>query len=475
MIVPVVLCGGSGTRLWPMSRELYPKQLLPLLGERSMLQDTISRLDGLEGLADPLFICNEEHRFMVAEQVRQWERNPGAVILEPQGRNTAPAAAISALFAGDSADDPILLVLPADHVIHDPQAFRNAVHQGMGAARDGHLVTFGILPDKPETGYGYIRASRKVREPETPDETGVMPVMEFVEKPDRETAEEYVRTGEYLWNSGMFMFTASKYLEELEEHAPDILQRCRGAYEGGTRDMDFFRLGIDDFLACPSSSIDYAVMERTKKAAVVPLEAGWSDVGSWSALWDVQERDECGNVSRGDVLCHDVSGSYLHSTERLIAGVGLRDLVVVETKDAVLVADKNRAQDVKAIVKSLERENRDEMTVHRKVFRPWGSYENIDAGERFQVKRIVVNPGSVLSLQMHHHRAEHWVVVRGTAKIIRNGEEAILSEDQSTYIPLGTSHRLENPGKIPLELIEVQTGSYLGEDDIVRFEDKYGR
>ncbi len=474
MIIPVILCGGSGTRLWPMSRELYPKQLLPLLGERSMLQDTLSRLEGIENQADPLLVCNEEHRFMVAEQVRQWKRHPEAIILEPKGRNTAPAAAASALYAMDTVQDPVLLVLPADHVIRDPQAFQDAVSRGLDAARDGNLVTFGIVPDYPETGYGYIRTDSNVREMESKD-AGVMPVLEFVEKPDRNTAEEYLSTGRYLWNSGMFMFTASTYLRELGEHAPDILQGCRGAYEAGSTDMDFFRLGSEAFLACPSNSIDYAVMERTDKAMVVPLEAGWSDVGSWSALWQVQDRDESGNVCRGDVLCHDVSGSYLHATDRLIAGVGLRDLIVVETKDAVLVADKDRGQEVKEIVKSLERQDRQETTVHRRVFRPWGSYENIDAGQRFQVKRIVVNPGAVLSLQMHHHRAEHWVVVRGTARISRNGEESILSEDQSTYISLGTPHRLENPGKIPLELIEVQTGSYLGEDDIVRFEDKYGR
>lgn len=475
MILPVILCGGSGTRLWPMSREHYPKQLLPLLGERSMLQDTISRLEGLEDRAAPMFVCNEEHRFMVAEQVRQWEVNPGPIMLEPRGRNTAPAAAVSALYAEDVLDDPILLVLPADHVLRDPRAFRDAVHRGLGAAREGKLVTFGIVPDKPETGYGYIRAGRNTQGEADSGEEGVLPVLEFVEKPERETAEEYVRSGDYFWNSGMFMFSASSYLQELQESAPDILQQCRGAYEGASRDMDFVRLDSEAFLACPSNSIDYAVMEKTNKAAVVPLEAGWSDVGSWSALWEVQDRDEQGNVSKGDVLCHDVSNSYLHSTERLIAGVGLRDLVVVETKDAVLVADRGRAQEVKSIVKRLERDNRAETSVHRKVFRPWGSYENIDTGQRFQVKRIVVNPGSVLSLQMHHHRAEHWVVVRGTARITRDGEEDIISEDQSTYIPLGTSHRLENPGKIPLELIEVQTGSYLGEDDIVRFEDKYGR
>jgi mannose-1-phosphate guanylyltransferase/mannose-6-phosphate isomerase len=474
MIVPVILCGGSGTRLWPMSRELYPKQLLPLLGERSMLQDTLSRLEGIEGQTAPLFVCNEEHRFMVAEQVRQWKRHPEAIILEPQGRNTAPATAVSALYAADTVEDPVLLVLPADHVIRDPQAFRDAVRRGLNDAREGRLVTFGIVPDHPETGYGYIRTDGDVREMGATD-AGGMPVLEFVEKPDRETAEEYVRSGRYLWNSGMFMFTAGSFLEELREHAPEILDGCRGAYEGGNTDMDFFRLGGEAFLACPSNSIDYAVMERTDRATVVPLEAGWSDVGSWSALWQVQDRDDSGNVCRGDVLCNDVANSYLHSTDRLIAGVGLRDLVVVETKDAVLVADKDRGQEVKEIVKSLERQDRQETTVHRRVFRPWGSYETIDAGQRFQVKRIVVNPGSVLSLQMHHHRAEHWVVVRGTAKITQGERECILSEDQSTYIPLGTPHRLENPGKIPLELIEVQTGSYLGEDDIVRFQDMYGR
>lgn len=474
MIVPVILCGGSGSRLWPMSREQYPKQLLSLVGERSMLQDTLSRLEGIENQAEPILVCNEEHRFMVAEQVRQWKRDPGGILLEPQGKNTAPAATVSALYAADRVEDPLLLILPADHVIRNPEAFRDAVLRGLDAAREGKLVTFGIVPDQPETGYGYIRTDCNVRDIEAED-ADVRPVHEFVEKPDRRTAEEYVRAGCYLWNSGMFMFTASSYLEELQAHAPDILRECRRAYETGSRDMDFFRLGADAFGACPANSIDYALMERTDRAAVVPLEAGWSDVGSWTALWEVEDRDESGNVCKGDVLCKDVANSYLHSTERLIAGVGLQDLVVVETKDAVLVADRERGQEVKDIVKSLERQERQETTVHSRVYRPWGSYENIDAGQRFQVKRIVVNPGSVLSFQMHHHRAEHWVVVRGTAKITQGERECILSEDQSTYIPLGTPHRLENPGKIPLELIEVQTGSYLGEDDIVRFQDQYGR
>ena len=474
MIVPVILCGGSGSRLWPMSREQYPKQLLSLVGERSMLQDTLSRLEGIENQADPILVCNEEHRFMVAEQVRQWKRNPGGILLEPQGKNTAPAATVSALCAEEWDKDPLLLILPADHVIRNPEAFRDAVLRGLDAAREGKLVTFGIVPDHPETGYGYIRTDCNVRDIEAGD-ADVRPVHEFVEKPDRQTAEEYVRAGCYLWNSGMFMFTASSYLEELQAHAPYILKECRRAYETGGRDMDFFRLGADAFGACPANSIDYAVMERTDRAAVVPLEAGWSDVGSWAALWEVEDRDGSGNVCKGDVLCKDVANSYLHSTERLIAGVGLQDLVVVETKDAVLVADRERGQEVKDIVKSLERQERLETTVHSRVYRPWGSYENIDAGQRFQVKRIVVNPGSVLSFQMHHHRAEHWVVVRGTAKITQGEQESIISEDQSTYIPLGTPHRLENPGKIPLELIEVQTGSYLGEDDIVRFQDQYGR
>jgi mannose-1-phosphate guanylyltransferase/mannose-6-phosphate isomerase len=457
-----------------MSRELYPKQLLPLIGDQTLLQDTLGRLDGIQDLAAPVFICNEEHRFMVAEQVRQVNMDPDAIILEPQGRNTAPAAAVSALHAMDSGEDPVLLVLPADHVILNPETFRRAVQAGSASALDGRLVTFGIVPDKPETGYGYIRTGQDVRQADG-GVAEVMPVMEFVEKPDLETAREYLRTGQYLWNSGMFMFRASRYLEELQEHAPDILDPCRRAYRNATQDMDFFRLGTEDFLACPSNSIDYAVMERTINAAVVPMDAGWSDVGSWSALWEVQERDDSGNVCRGDVLCHDVANCYLHSTERLIAGVGVRDLVVVETKDAVLVADRNKVQDVKQIVNGLRERNREETTVHRRVYRPWGSYENIDHGQRFQVKRIIVNPGSVLSMQMHHHRAEHWVVVRGTAKITQGDKEFILSEDQSTYIPLGTVHRLENPGKIPLELIEVQTGSYLGEDDILRLEDRYGR
>ena len=474
MIVPVILCGGSGTRLWPMSRELYPKQLLPLVGDRTLLYQTMARLEGVPQVSDPILVCNEEHRFMVAEQVRQWGRAAREIMLEPIGRNTAPAAAVSALKALEDGQDPILLVLPADHVIKNVQSFQKAVQSGIAPAEDGGLMTFGIIPEKPETGYGYIKIASSWNELDAQNPE-VQPVLKFVEKPDAATAEEYLHSGRYLWNSGMFMFKASSFLQELESYAPEMLQQCRSAVEQGSQDMDFFRLQKEAFAACPKDSIDYAVMERTSRSMVLPLDAGWSDVGSWSALWEIDERDASGNVCRGDVLTQEVSDSYLYANERLIAGVGLKDLVVVETKDAVLVADKNRVQEVKSVVEELKRRQREETSVHRRVYRPWGSYENIDIGERFQVKRIIVNPGSVLSLQMHHHRAEHWIIVRGTARIVQGDSETILSEDQSTYIPLGTVHRLENPGRIPLELIEVQTGSYLGEDDIVRYQDLYGR
>ena len=469
MIVPVILAGGTGSRLWPLSRELYPKQLIDLVNQNTMLQDTALRTTGILGTGAPLVICNEEHRFMVAEQMRQTGINPAAIILEPFGRNTAPAAALAALEAIKDGQNPILLVLPADHVIAEKAAFHRAVEAGRLYAEAGKLVTFGVLPKGPETGYGYIRADRH-----DPDAEAHM-VDAFVEKPDRSTAEQYLKSGNYFWNSGIFMFTAERYLAELEKYQPAMVAACRAAHDGSVRDMDFTRLSREAFAACPVDSIDYAVMERTTEAMVVPLDAGWSDVGSWSALWEIGDQDASGNVLRGDVLVHESKGCFISAESRLVASVGLEDHIIVETSDAVLVARKDSVQGVKAIVSQLKSRNRQEAVVHRKVYRPWGSYQCVDCDVRFQVKRISVNPGAALSLQMHHHRAEHWIVVKGTARITRGDETILLSENQSTYIPIGATHRLENPGVIPLELIEVQSGSYLGEDDIVRFEDVYGR
>jgi mannose-1-phosphate guanylyltransferase/mannose-6-phosphate isomerase len=473
MLIPVVLSGGSGTRLWPLSRELYPKQLLPLVGNHTMLQETARRLEGVADVAAPIVVCNESHRFMVAEQMLQLGAKPGAIILEPVGRNTAPAVAVAALAAlaskqcREQAEDPILLVLPADHVIRDVESFREAIRAGRAAADAGKLVTFGVVPDRPETGFGYIHRAK--------GEGSAYPVAEFVEKPDHGTAVRYVQSGEYFWNSGMFMFRARAYLAELGKFAPEMLKACEAAVATAKSDLDFMRLSAEAFGACPSDSIDYAVMEKTADAVVVPLDAGWSDVGSWSALQDALPRDESGNVISGDVITEGTTGSYLHSTSRLIAAVGLADHVVVETKDAVLVAPRDKVQDVKALVNQLKAQGRYETSLHREVFRPWGSYDSIDHGDRFQVKRLVVKPGASMSLQLHHHRAEHWIVVSGTARITRGEETFLLGENESTFIPMGTKHRIENPGKVTLHIIEVQSGSYLGEDDIVRFEDVYGR
>jgi mannose-1-phosphate guanylyltransferase/mannose-6-phosphate isomerase len=468
MLVPVILSGGSGTRLWPLSRELYPKQFLPLVGQSTMLQDTVRRLDGL-GAAGPVIVCNEAHRFIVAEQLRQIDASPTAIVLEPVGRNTAPAVAVAALAALQSAGDadPVLLVMPADHVLKDVAAFQAAVRHGLAAAGEGKLVTFGVVPTKPETGFGYIKKR-----------TGAgpaFPIDKFVEKPDAARAEQYVASGEYLWNSGMFMFRARRFLAELETLAPAMLAAVTASLGAAKRDLDFLRLDQATFAACPSDSIDYAVMEKTKDAVVVPLDAGWSDVGSWSALHESVDGDVDGNSVHGDVVTEDTKNSYLYSTHRLVAAVGLTDHVVVETKDAVLVAPRERVQDVKNLVAKLKKAGRTETSLHREVFRPWGSYDSVDEGARFQVKRLTVKPGATLSLQMHHHRAEHWIVVSGTARITCNDKVFLLSENESTYIPIGATHRIENPGKVPLHIIEVQSGSYLGEDDIVRFEDSYGR
>ena len=473
MLIPVVLSGGAGSRLWPLSRELHPKQLLPLVTERSMLQETLLRVRGIADVGAPLIVCNEAHRFMVAEQARQISVALAATILEPIGRNTAPAVALAALLAvkhgagASSHADPVLMILPADHVIKDVQAFHAAVAHAVAAAKRGKLVTFGVVPTGPETGYGYIRR----KEGKGP----AYEVAQFVEKPDAARAAEFLASGQYYWNSGMFVFQAQRFIAELKRFAPDILAACEAALAEAKRDLDFTRIGLAEFTACRSDSIDYAVMEKTADAMVVPLDAGWSDVGSWSSLKDAIEADAAGNVAHGDVILEDSSGCYVYSESRLVAAVGLKDHIVVETKDAVLVVARDRVQDVKTVVSRLKQAGRYEAALHREVYRPWGSYDGIDAGERFQVKRLTVKPGASMSLQMHHHRAEHWIVVEGTARITRGEEIFLLEENQSTYIPIGTRHRIENPGKITLQMIEVQSGSYLGEDDIVRFEDKYGR
>jgi len=469
MIIPVILAGGSGTRLWPLSRKLYPKQLLPLVDSNTLVQNTLSRLDGLADLADPLIICNEDHRFIIAEQMRAMGATPDAIILEPAGRNTAPAVAVAALRALEKDPDGVLLILPADHLIAEPARFHEAVNEAAVHAAKGHLVTFGIVPTAPETGYGYILQG-------APLEEGTARAIErFVEKPDLPTAESYVATGEYFWNSGMFLFRADTVLAELERFAPAIVRACRKSLAKASRDLDFLRLDRAAFEVCPEDSVDYAVMEQTDKGAMVPLSCGWNDLGSWEALWQAGSKDESGNVTRGDVVTCDVHDSYLHAETRLLAAVGLRNHIVVETADAVLISPRDRVQEVKKIVDKLKAENRIEAVAHKKVFRPWGHYESIGDGARYQVKRITVSPGHVLSLQKHFHRAEHWVVVQGTAVVTRGDEEILLRENESVYLPLGAVHRLANPGKIPLELIEVQVGSYLGEDDIVRFEDVYGR
>ena len=468
-LIPVILSGGSGSRLWPLSREHYPKPLLPLTSERSLLQDTASRLDGLPEVCDAVYVCNEEHRFLVAEQVAAMGRTPETIILEPEGRNTAPALTLAALYISRSDPDSLMVVMPADHVITEREAFLDAVRTGCGPAGAGSLVTFGVIPDTPETGYGYIKRDIEL------EGVRAYNVARFVEKPDLETAARYVNEGDYYWNSGIFLMRTRRWLEEIARFRPDILEACRAAMERGIGDSDFYRVNRPAFLGCPSDSIDYAVMEKTANAAVVPFSAGWSDVGAWSALWNVCPRNTDGNVIQGDVIAEDTHNALLFAQSRCLATVGIDDVIVVETADAVLVASKDRAQDVKNIVNVLKSRKREECKVHRRVYRPWGSYEGIDSGPRFQVKRLTVKPGASLSLQMHHHRAEHWVVVKGTARVTCGENVFNLHENESTYIPIGERHRLENPGNIPLEIIEIQSGSYLGEDDIVRFEDVYDR
>jgi mannose-1-phosphate guanylyltransferase/mannose-6-phosphate isomerase len=477
LVQPVILSGGSGTRLWPLSRSAYPKQFLPLVDdEQTLLQATAERLNGLQDaeVAAPMVVCNEAHRFLVAEQLREVGHPATRILLEPVGRNTAPALTLAALAASAEGADPVLIAMPADHVIRDRDAFQAAVAHGLRHAAADAVVTFGIVPTAPETGFGYIRTAERLAD------GPACRLGAFVEKPDLGTAEQYLASGDYLWNSGIFMLRAKRWLELLQRFRPLMLQAVRGAWEERAGDLDFCRVAVEQFTACPSDSIDYAVMEPLAAAqhdpvVVVPLDAGWSDIGAWSALWAVSDQDSQGNAVHGDVFAYDAHGNLLHAQSRMLAAVGVSNLIVVETPDAVLVADKTRAQDVKAVPEFLKANGRSESDLHRRVHRPWGSYEGMDQGERFQVKRLSVKPGASLSLQMHHHRAEHWIVVSGTARVTRGEEVFLLAENESTYIPIGTRHRLENPGTIPLEIIEVQSGSYLGEDDIVRFEDVYNR
>lgn len=469
-LIAVILCGGSGSRLWPMSRKLLPKQFLPLVTEHTLLQDTVLRLRGLEGFGAPVVVVNHEHRFFAAEQLQAIGSVPRSILLEPVGRNTAPAVAAAALHVASQDPDAALLVLPSDHLIGDVEAFHRAGRQAMEVAAQGFLVTFGVMPTQPATGFGYIEAGEPI-----PPGDGVFRIRRFVEKPSRESAQAFLAQGGYLWNAGMFAFTAARFLEELGRYRPDILTAARTALHDAARDLEFLRLGQAAFAACPSDSVDYAVMERTDRGAVVRADMRWSDVGSWSALWETAPKDAAQNVIRGDVWLHDAARCYVRADARHVSVLGAQDLVVVETDDAVLVASRERAQDVREVVERLDRQHRKEHVSHTRVYRPWGYYETVDAGERFQVKRLMVKPGHALSLQLHRRRAEHWVVVSGRASVTRGAETMTLEENQSTFIPVGTKHRLQNAGDQPLYLIEVQSGSYLGEDDIERFEDRYGR
>jgi mannose-1-phosphate guanylyltransferase / mannose-6-phosphate isomerase len=474
MIQPVILCGGSGTRLWPLSREHHPKPLHALNGEKTLLQDTALRCRGVSAIGEPLLVCNESHRFMVQSQLERIGAKPRAILLEPKGRGTAPALTLAAMHMV-GADDPVLLAMPSDHVIKDGAAFQRSIERGAALARHGYMVAFGVPPASAETGYGYIRAGR------TLGDAGTSTIEAFVEKPDAATAREYLQSARYVWNSGIFAVRASAWLDAIANFRKDIFAACERAYRQGKRDGAFFRLEAERFGECPSDSIDYAVMERIAaeagpiQAVVVRLDAGWSDVGAWDALWAIEEKDGAGNATHGDVHLADTKNALVIAQHRMVACVGMEDVVVIETPDAVMVAKKENAQAVGKLVASLKAAGREECLAHRKVYRPWGSYDGIEKGERFQVKRIVVEPGAALSLQMHYHRAEHWIVVRGTARVTRGEQSFLLTENESTYIPPGTKHRLENPGKLPLEIIEVQSGAYLGEDDIVRFEDAYGR
>ena len=466
MITPIILSGGSGTRLWPLSRKLHPKQFINLINDTTLFQDAILRLP--EDVADPLIICNEEHRFLAAEQLRQINRKSNGIILEPIGKNTAPAIALAALKFINNGEDPLLLVLSADHLIQNINTFHQSIKIAEKLAEKDKLVTFGIVPDKAETGYGYIKAN-------IDNTADYYKIQSFTEKPNQEDAQKYLDSGNYLWNSGMFMFKASVYLQELEKFEPEILSSCKKSCQTEYKDKDFIRLNNDEFYQCPEQSVDYAVMEYTKDGVVVPLDADWSDIGSWNALWDAKNKDKDGNVSEGDVILDGVKNTYTYSSNRLVSVIGISDLVIVDTQDALLVADKKYSQNIKNIVNQLKKNNRPEADNHRKVFRPWGYYDSIDADDGFQVKRILVNPGAKLSLQKHEHRAEHWVVVKGVAKVTCGDKTFSLKENQSTYIPKGEVHRLENTEEIDLEIIEIQTGDYLGEDDIIRLEDDYQR
>ncbi len=473
MIIPVILAGGSGTRLWPLSRKHHPKQLIELMNNHTMIQETLLRLKDCNDIGEVVVICNDEYRFMVAEQMKMIDVNPGLIILEPVGKNTAPAIAAAAMMCKQKYGDVVLLVLPADHLIEKVKGFHNIITLGYGSALKDYLVMFGIIPDEPATGYGYIKTNPPADYSRA--HSNIHTISRFVEKPCLKDAEQYFNSGDYCWNSGMFMFKASRILKELENHAPDIVDLCQTAVDKGKEDLDFFRLDKESFNKITPDSIDYAVMEKTSRGVIIPCSIGWSDIGSFNALYRAQKHDSDHNVLNGDIMIHDVKNSYINAKEKLVAAVGVSDLIIVETKDAVLVTHQSKAQDIKKIVEKLQGSKRTEVILHSKVYRPWGHYETIDISERFQVKRLTVKPGAKLSLQKHYHRAEHWTVVAGSAIITNGDKEMLLNEDQSTYIPLGVKHRIKNPGRIPLEIIEVQSGSYLGEDDIVRYDDIYGR